>query len=84
MSRATKAKAAAKSVADRSPISKKLLKEITAVYVFFMFAIYPLYYEDKYYNMGEAKWHFFRWVTLVAVCLLFAVSLSIVCPLSAA
>ncbi len=73
MSRATKAKAAAKSVADRSPISKKLLKEITAVYVFFMFAIYPLYYEDKYYNMGEAKWHFFRWVTLVAMVLLVGV-----------
>ena len=71
MSRASKSKAA--TFAEKSPVSKKLLKEITAVYVFFMFAIYPLYYEDKYYNMGEAKWHFFRWVTLVAVCLLFAV-----------
>jgi len=73
MSRASKVKAAAKTVADRSPVSKKLLKEITAVYVFFMFAIYPLYYEDKYYNMGEAKWHFFRWVTLVAMVLLAGV-----------
>ncbi len=71
MSRAkTKASNAA---VEKSPVSKKLLKEITAVYVFFMFAIYPLYYEQKYYNMGEAKWHFFRWVTLVAVILLMAV-----------
>ena len=69
MSRSGKAKAAV-NAADRSPVSKKLLKEITAVYVFFMFAIYPLYYENKYYNMGEAKWHFFKWVTLVAMILL--------------
>ena len=58
MSRSGKAKAAV-NAADRSP-----------VYVFFMFAIYPLYYENKYYNMGEAKWHFFKWVTLVAMILL--------------
>ncbi len=57
----------------RSPLPKKLLKEIMAVYVFFMFAIYPLYYEDKYYNMGDAKWHFFKWVTLVGIILLLSV-----------
>ena len=73
MSKASRAKAAARSTGEKSPVSKKLLKEITAVYVFFMFAIYPLYYEDKYYNMGEAKWHFFRWVTLVAIVLLTGV-----------
>ena len=66
MSRSGRAKTAG-SVVDRSPVSKKLLKEITAVYVFFMFAIYPLYYENKYYNMGDAKWHFFKWVTLIAM-----------------
>ena len=49
-----------------SPLPKKMLKEATALYIFFMFAIYPLYYENKYYNMGDAKWHFFKWVTLVA------------------
>ena len=43
------------------------MKDVVSLYVFFMFAIYPLYYEDKYYNMGDAKWHFFRWVTLVGV-----------------
>lgn len=53
--------------ADNIPISKKLMKDVVSLYVFFMFAIYPLYYEDKYYNMGDAKWHFFRWVTLVGV-----------------
>lgn len=52
---------------DNTPISKKIMKDVVAVYVFFMFAIYPLYYEDKYYNMGDAKWHFFKWVTIVGV-----------------
>ena len=70
MSKAPKAK---QQAVEKSPASKKLLKEVTAVYVFFMFAIYPLYYEDKYFNMGEAKWHFFRWVTLVAMILLAGV-----------
>ena len=50
--------------ADTTPLPKKILKDVVAIYVFFMFAIYPLYYEDKYYNMGDAKWHFFKWVTL--------------------
>ena len=58
---------------DTTPLSKKILKDLVAIYVFFMFAIYPLYYEDKYYNMGDAKWHFFKWVTLTAVILFAAV-----------
>ncbi|MBO5550687.1 MAG: hypothetical protein J5966_01905, partial [Lachnospiraceae bacterium] len=53
--------------ADTTPVSKKIMKDVVAIYVFFMFAIYPLYYEDKYYNMGDAKWHFFKWVTLAGV-----------------
>ncbi len=56
----------------KTPVSKVILKDVVAVYVFFMFAIYPLYYEDKYYNMGDAKWHFFRWVTLVGIILMGA------------
>ncbi|SKB57523.1 O-Antigen ligase [Lachnospiraceae bacterium] len=44
-------------------ISFKFVKETLAIYLFLMFVIYPLFYEDKYYNMGDAKWHFFRTVT---------------------
>ena len=40
----------AQPAVEKSPLPKKLLKEVIAVYVFFMFAIYPLYYEEKYYN----------------------------------
>ena len=46
------------------------MKDVVALYVFFMFAIYPLYYENKYYNMGDAKWHFFKWVTLIGISLM--------------
>ena len=61
--------------ADNTPVSKKIMKDAVAIYVFFMFAIYPLYYEDKYYNMGDAKWHFFKWVTLVGAIVMTAVFL---------
>ncbi len=44
-------------------LSLRLMKEIVAVYLFLIFAVYPLYYEDKYFNMGEAKWNFFRTVS---------------------
>ena len=55
---ANKVKQAAKEL-----LSFKFVKETLAVYLFLMFVIYPLYYENKFYNMGEAKWNFFRTVT---------------------
>ena len=73
MSAKVKKAAASAKNAVKSPLPKKLLKEAVALYVFFMFAIYPLYYENKYYNMGDAKWHFFRWVTLVAAIVFIAI-----------
>ncbi|MCR5776403.1 MAG: hypothetical protein K6G84_03170 [Lachnospiraceae bacterium] len=39
------------------------IKYMVAIYLFLFFVIYPLYYERKYYNMGEAKWKFFRGMT---------------------
>ncbi len=46
-------------------IAKLVFTKLMAFYMFFMFAIYPLYYQDKYYNMGEAKWIFFSRVSVV-------------------
>ena len=43
---------------------------VTSVYVFLMLVIFPLYMEDKYLNMGEAKYHFFKWVSLTFLCVL--------------
>ena len=45
--------------------AKLVFGKVMAFYMFFMFAIYPLYYQDKYYNMGEAKWIFFSRVSVV-------------------
>ncbi len=47
----------------REPLSSRFMKHLVSMYLFLMFIIYPLYYENKYYNMGEAKWHFFRFWT---------------------
>ena len=44
-------------------LSHRFVKEILGIYLFLTFVIYPLYYEDAYYNMGDAKWNFFRTVT---------------------
>jgi hypothetical protein len=54
-------------------LSHRFVKEILGIYLFLIFVIYPLYYEDAYYNMGDAKWHFFKWVTLAGVIIMFAV-----------
>lgn len=56
-------------------IFHKLLREATAAYVFLMLAVYPLYYQNKYYNMGEAKWKFFSVVTFSAGGILLCVLL---------
>lgn len=55
---AAKAKAAAREL-----LSHRFVKEILGIYLFLIFVIYPLYYENAYYNMGDAKWHFFRTIT---------------------
>ena len=54
----------------------KFSSHIITLYVFIIFCIYPLYYEDGYYNMGTAKCRFFLgtsviffFVILVAVAL---------------
>ena len=59
-------------VTGRIPLM--FLRSLTALYVFFMMVIYPIYYEDKYFNMGEAKWNFFKVITftgLIALSVLF-------------
>lgn len=57
-------------VTGRIPLM--LLRSLTAIYVFLMMVVYPIYFENKYYNMGDAKWHFFRNVTFVGVPILLA------------
>lgn len=51
-----------------------LLAEFIRLGVFFyvaiMFLIYPLYYQNKYYNMGEAKYYFFKRASLSFITIL--------------
>ncbi len=44
-------------------LSLRFVKEILVIYLFLVFVIYPLYYENGYLGIGRAKWHFFRTVT---------------------
>lgn len=48
---------------------------VVKAYVFLMFALYPLYYQDKYYNMGQAKWEFFRLISSIfgVLCLIILI-----------
>lgn len=54
--------------------SSDLLAEFIRLGVFFyvaiMFLIYPLYYQNKYYNMGEAKYYFFKRASLSFISIL--------------
>lgn len=34
-------------------------------YLFMMLGVFPLYYQNNYYNMGDAKYQFFRLMTLI-------------------
>ncbi len=44
----------------------RLAKEVVSAYVFLMLVVFPFYYQDKYYNIGDAKWKFFTVLTFGA------------------
>ncbi|MDE6891715.1 MAG: O-antigen ligase family protein [Lachnospiraceae bacterium] len=41
-----------------------LQQEVVTIYVFLIMVVYPFYYQNKYYNIGYAKWKFFLVLTL--------------------
>lgn len=41
-----------------------LMQEIVFLYVFFMLTVYPFYFHNKYYDIGNAKWQFFIFLTV--------------------
>ena len=45
---------------------KKISFYLISLYVFIMFCVYPLYYEDGYYNMATAKCRFFLGLSIIA------------------
>ena len=44
---------------------KCLSNWIIQIYLFLMLGVFPLYYQDGYYNMGDAKYEFFKYATIV-------------------
>lgn len=40
-------------------VIKGLQQEVVTIYVFLIMVVYPFYYQNKYYNIGYAKWKFF-------------------------
>ena len=52
-----------KSADVYEPTSLLFTKWLLWLYLMAFFFIYPLYFENKYYNMGEAKWHFYMAIT---------------------
>ena len=45
---------------------RKLSFYLISLYVFIMFCVYPLYYENGYYNMATAKCRFFLGLSIIA------------------
>lgn len=61
---------------DKS-VAESFAQIAVGVYVFAMMIIFPLFYQDKFYNMGSAKYTFFKYVNLIVLpCVML---LSIVC-----
>ena len=56
---------------------QKAAKYFSTAYILLMFCIYPFYLENGYYNIGEAKMHFFYRVSLAAFLVLTILYLSI-------
>lgn len=53
----------------------RIASYILTLYVFIMFCIYPLYYENGYYDMGTAKSGFFLSVSVIAFFVLIATTI---------
>lgn len=48
---------------DEAPL--KIITYAVFIYAISMLCIFPLYYQDKYYNMGEAKFQFFKHMSII-------------------
>ena len=55
-----------------SPASLTLPECIVQVLLAALLGIFPLYYQNKYYNMGDAKYQFFKTVTFILLIVLAA------------
>lgn len=62
-----------KAVVSKEKVSKmktenkldKIMYGAVMLYIVVMFGIFPLYYQDKYFNMGEAKYEFAKGISVI-------------------
>ncbi len=47
--------------------SRSIIETLITAYVILLFMIYPLYYQDRYVNMGDAKYSFVKYVSIVII-----------------
>lgn len=52
---------------------ERILRYLISGYVMLMLFFYPLYFQNKYYNMGEAKYFFFKNISLIFFVILLGV-----------
>ena len=62
---------------DWQIFSEYALHMLVAAYVFLFLCIFPIFYDlgehGKYFNMGNTKYAFFKWVSIVGLCLIILV-----------
>ncbi|MBR3308015.1 MAG: O-antigen ligase family protein [Lachnospiraceae bacterium] len=56
-----------KELSTAQALSDYFATGVMSVYVFFMLAVYPLLYHDKYFDMGAAKYQIFKWGSLIGL-----------------
>ena len=61
---------------EQETLPETIMIGAVAVFVFALFVLYPLYFQDKYANMGNAKYDFFKtaYTVFIPVMLLSCVS----------
>lgn len=65
-------RATSKTKSKEEGLVVNILNRITAIYVCALLVIFPVYMEKKYLNMGDAKYHFFLYVSILMLGILIA------------
>lgn len=60
-------------------IMETITQMVVTVYVFSMLVIFPLFYQNKYYDMGVAKYNFFKYANIIVLpCVVLVALISLI------
>lgn len=65
MSKYKKPKKAVKKETGLQQFSVFFMEMMISIYVFILLTLYPLYFHDKYYDMGDAKYTFYKYLSFL-------------------